>query len=556
MYCAILLSILTCLNVYFRLVTFTTLLTWLGSIVLFLLLFYDHNKTSTFTLTKKESLFLFTTALASLIILYYFGSIPTHFHQDEFFNAYASYFLPSIWKLDWFAGYPMDFFSPYALFFYIFQKPVLHLLGPSIFAIRASIWGYAIISLIYIFALTKYIYDARHAYIASILYIFLAPNVYYSSFGMSNIVSTTAFLATSFHTLIALKYSNKNHTLLAGIYAGITMLAHPSSYIAIPIISLLSIYHAIHQKSWQGITILLRMLIVTCIILLPFIVHAYSVQNYFVARTNQVNIITGSWEHDAQQISLKNLLIKQVANSVKSIYTEGIGGRDNFNFGHLALFDQASAISIAIGLFIFLSQFIKNRRTELFFILIGFFVPAILGFVFTVHPPPFHRVQILNPFFAIFITLPLLTLANILNKHKMVQIICIVISTGILLYTNFIHARTMISKDADMYPQNTRVIGEYINQHYPIGTTIPIASFSTFHGGKELFFRTGGNYVFPQEETAKILSTYIDGPLILLQPTNEVITKLKAQHPNYTLLNSINNVSLRDLQFFVPPNAK
>src|SRR5688572_17291261 len=82
-------------------------------------------------------------AAAQLAAAAFFASAPAHFHYDEFITAYASLTLGPIGQIDWFAAYPPSgWVAKFPIPFFALQAPMLHLLGPSVEAVRISTWPY------------------------------------------------------------------------------------------------------------------------------------------------------------------------------------------------------------------------------------------------------------------------------------------------------------------------------------------------------------------------------------------------------------------------------
>ena len=109
----------------------------------------------------------------------------------------------------------------------------------------------------------------------------------------------------------------------------------------------------------------------------------------------------------------------------------------------------------------------------------------------------------------------------------------------------------MISKDQQLYPQNSRVLGEFIKTYIPQHTRISIAAYPSFYLQQELEFRTNNAYEFTTEPIEKIIHTYSGEPLILLNPQQVILDKLQSTYPTHRLYTHINNVQLHDILLFV-----
>jgi hypothetical protein len=99
----------------------------------------------------------------------YFASSPAHFHYDEFITAYASLTLGSIERIDWFAAYPeTGWVARFPIPFFALQAPLLHLLGPSVEAVRISVWPYLVGTVIYLWLLARASFPERWAAVAAV----------------------------------------------------------------------------------------------------------------------------------------------------------------------------------------------------------------------------------------------------------------------------------------------------------------------------------------------------------------------------------------------------
>ncbi len=502
--------------------------------------------------TRLEISFLLISCVIGLAVLMWSGNNPLHFHQDEFVFAYTSYTLPPIRSINWLSGYPVGHVAQYPIVFFLLQKPFLALLGPTLFAIRISTWWYYIGTIIYLFVLTKTIFHKRLAVLTTIMYVFLAPNVYFSSFALHNIASTLTFLGAFTHLLLFLRTDKKLHLWLTVLFCVLSFLFHPSSYITLPLIIVFGLYHAWNLKSKTALKHIAVIAIATLIFLSPFIYQALFIHNYFSDRLNQVNIVTGSWKNNAQT-SLPLLISGQVYRALASFVLPSIGGRDGFNFGKLGLFDPFTAFLIGLGFIHLLVTVVHQRQLFKLYFFTCLLVPLILGFVLTIHPPPFHRITLVYPFFAILAAFALEAVIKRVSKSRgyLGQAL---LAVGVLLYliANVNHVSSMIESDKNIYPQNTRVLAYYMLAKFPQGTSVSIAAYPAFHVGKELFFRTKGKYQFVSETTPIILSQYTGEPLILLNPTIETLEYLKTRYPKYQIVKTLDSVPLGDVTLFTP----
>lgn len=496
---------------------------------------------------------LFTVALLSFVghaILWYFGSVPSHYHQDEFITAYTSWTLPEIAKIDWFAGYPEIWVSRFPVLFHILQKPFLVLLGPLVVSIRISVWPYYVGIIVYLYFLSTMIGSRRLGFAATTIFIVLAPNVYLSSMGLHFISSTFFYLATVFHFFAYLRSRKRTHALWSGLYCALSYLTYTSSYVAYPVIAIIGILTIIRTRSTEFVIGLVKLSALVLVILAPFLAHAATLDNYFFQRINQVNVFWGSWSETARlQISFTSVVSAQLVNALRSIVLPGIGGLGGYNFGKHSLLDPLTAFLLIVGFLFLLLDAIRRDHQHFLYLLIVFMVPFITGFVLTTHPPPFHRLSILYPWIALIIALAVTRVTMMVKRYGYTLIIVIL---SLVVVANLRHAGAMIRADAVIYPQNSRVIGDVINRTVPKGETIFIASYPAFYLPQELLFRTNNRYPIVSEESESILKRYDGGFLIVFKPSEGLVTNLSREYPANRWLRTLEGVNLGDLALFVP----
>lgn len=519
----------TVLTVLTRTVSSLSLLTWLISIALTVRMFWKKSTDQRVPLLQKgDILFLVGTGVVGLTLLAYFSSISSHYHQDEFITAYTSLSLPPITKIDWFAAYPPVWVSQFPVLFHILQKPFLVLFGPSIWAVRISVWPYYLGILFFLYLLTKRIVPAA-AKITAILFVFFAPMVYLSSMGL-HFISSSFFFIASLYFLIAY------NAVFLGAFTALSYLAYTSSYVIIPIIILTNV---LNLKK------LIPAFIVCFVILSPFIAYAGFVNNFFIQRIGQVNALSGSWSDIPQKI--KNgehallLIFNQTIYAFRSLQEPGIGGLGGYNFGKQALFEPLGFILFVLGFWFLLYHGARHER-KLLVVIVAIVVPFISNFILSTQPPAFHRISLLYPLFT-------LSMGIGLAGQKYIVFFPIVI---IFALSNLMHVRTMINKDKTLYPQNSRLIAEYLLKNIPRGSQISIAAFPSFHLQQELVFRTNSGYRFVSEDFSTIRSTYRGEPLIMLNPAPSALSQLSKEYPNHRMIAELENTSLGDLTLFSP----
>ncbi len=338
--------------------------------------------------------------------------------------------------------------------------------------------------------------------------------------------------------------------LWSGMFCALSYLTYTSSYIAYPVIVTIGILAYIRSRSSDVAIALRKFSILVLFILAPFIAHAILVDNYFLERISQVNVFWGSWSDTARtHASPVSIAATQSVSALRSLVIPGIGGLGGYNFGNQSLLDPLTGVLFILGLGILVSDAIRKKREDALSILIVFVVPFITGFILTTHPPPFHRISLLYPFFALVIAWPIWSLTKL---KKPVGLLLMALVLALVATMNVRHIRAMILGDANLYPQNSRIIGDFINRTVPKGETIFIAAYPSFYLGQELVFRTNNRYLLTTEESEGILKRYNGKFLIVFQPSEIVINKLTSLYPANRWVTSLEGIPLGDVALFVP----
>jgi 4-amino-4-deoxy-L-arabinose transferase-like glycosyltransferase len=155
-------------------------------------------------------------------LLVYFGSFPSHFHQDELETAYASYKLPPFSEIDWLGPYPHTdaWVAKFPIPFFALQAPFLKLLGPSIESVRLSTWPYQALTVLYLYLLARRLLaDRLLAAAAVLLYLLFAPALYLGSLGVHFHSSTLFLLATLYHAAVLVDRPGRLHAAALGLFA-------------------------------------------------------------------------------------------------------------------------------------------------------------------------------------------------------------------------------------------------------------------------------------------------------------------------------------------------
>jgi 4-amino-4-deoxy-L-arabinose transferase-like glycosyltransferase len=545
------------LSIYFQLIVFSdivkrtvnnfSLFLWLGSLLLLFIAFpfqkkenEKDKKISYPSFELKDFLLISLTILVGLAIRIFLMTNEYSFHNDEYLTAYFSYSLGDISKLDWFGIYPQprDWIWQFPLFYFFFQKLFLNIFGITTLTIRLSNLPYLIIIFLSLFLITSYLYGKRAGFLSTLILVFFSPDLYLSRWALHFMSSTAFFLLATYLFLAGIRKEKKHYFALTGFVTGLCYMTYYSSWIT----ALLLFFYALmmivkKQISKEAAKNLLLSLGIFIYTISPLIIYDRKVENFLFTRINQVKLINGAWSpyKDLKIFSKRTfeILKEQTTLSIKSFYTDNIGGQGGYLFGKLALLDKITFIFFLIGIFNFLYKIFNKRGLNSIFILTIISVTFITGMVLTAPPPPFHRISIIFPIICLIIGT---TLADIYylssEKIKYLGFLFLISTIALILISNILHFKKILAKDGPDDPDYPQ-IQQYLMKEGK--RFFYVAAFESYGGGKIIFIRSKGtinSITKPLEEILKIIPENQTSFLVILYPDEEKIQKVKTKFPN------------------------
>lgn len=437
----------------------------------------------------KGLLILFILLIPAIIRIINIDS--ERIHADEFIPAYYSahydfdntnFFGGVPPQKGWVTQFPSPYFVLQALFFKFF--------GENPLSVKLSTMPYSFIVTVFLYLIVKEIFTKRLALISAMLYAFLSPSLYLETFGLHFISSTAIFISFFFVALLLLKKGNPFLAAILGILTGLCYLFYTSSYIALPVALIFFLALFIKGNRILALRSFLIFILAFFITFGPFATQALSHENYFIERYNQVKLIQGEWSSvDIKtEKSIANQTIKKsLADSVYSLFKDGIGGHGGYEFGRLALFNRLSFYLFLLGLVGAL--IIIFKRIEIFFVLFVILISFFSGMVLTIQPPAFHRFSIAFPFLVIIMAIPfywIFSLKNLGNKTKLIASSFLII---IFTLSNLNHFNLAVQNDLSSHREDlddVKVI-RFIQNSFP-KRKIYVAAFPTFALEKIFYF--------------------------------------------------------------------
>ena len=462
------------------------------------------------------------------------------FHTDEYLTAHFSYSIGDLTNLDWFGVYPPkgEWVCQFPILYFFFQKLFFNIFGVGTVSMRLSALPYVLIVFISLFLISKHLYNERVALSTITLLSLFSPDLYLTRWALHFTSSTALFLVATYFFILCLKFGKKIHFGLLGFFLGLCYMTYYSSYIAVPLLSLylfiLIIKGQINAPSLKNFLLPLVIFLYT---MGPLFIYAAKVDNFFTQRTAQVKLINGLWSPyqniEINPKSVLEILEKQNTLSIKSLYTDGIGGHGGYVFGNLALFDKLTFFFFLLSSIYFLYKIIKDKDAKSVFILATIVISFVTGMVLTFPPPAFHRFSIAFPFITLLIAVTINNLYSYIKQKKgklafLVLILCI---TAIMI-SNVLHFRKILISEQPDNPDYP-IIEYYLDKQGE--KMVYIAAFNSYGFGRFLFIRSGGtinSLTKSLDELLKVIPKNRVSTLVILYPNEEMYQKVVTSFPN------------------------
>lgn len=413
-------------------------------------------------------------------------------HDDEFITAYysANYDIRENFfsvipkdKGDWVAQFPVPYFALQKLFFMDF--------GENFLTIKLSVLPYIFIVSAMLYLLTKKILDERTAILAVIIYAFLPISVYLETLGLHFITSTAVFMVFLYLLISNFRRPSTFNSIMTGVFCGFCYLFYLSSYIALPFLLFVFAIQFFRKPRLSTVKHFFILIVAFSVVLSPFLTYAFKFNPYFTQRYNQVNILQGEWSTEKEKIkqgeSPYSVLKNNFLLASRSLFEDEIGGHGGYSFGHLAMLEKVALLLFLFGLIS--AVFLALRKVELLFILFVVISSFLLGVVFTIPPPAYHRLSLAFPFIALLSSIPFYLLFSIKSlswKAKYILVFAILILFAIRNQSYFNKAVKKDRANNLEYLEDIKVM-KYIETHFP-KRKVYIAAFPSYAMKKTYYF--------------------------------------------------------------------
>lgn len=511
------------------------ILLWLYSIIVFVISQWEQSsnnvKINLKSLLKPKTILLGLVLILPLIVRI-FNFRPDRIHGDDLLSAYFSAHL-NLLKDNFFAPIPQnkgEWVCQFPSVYFFLQKIFFLFFGESSQSVKFSILPYVFVISLMLFLLVKKNLNTETAIISVILYSFFSPSLYLETLGLSFMSSTAVFLI--FFYFLTAESENSFFSALTGVFCGLCYLFYASSYFALPV---LAAYFTLRFLSKQKIIIMKNFLISIFgfyLVVSPFIAFMSKTKSYYLTgRVNQVNLINGSWSNTQERLrkgeSIISIVKENFLVSVKSLYTDGIGGYGGYNFGHLALFEKFSFFIFCVGIAI--CVFLASKNITTFFALLIITVSFIFGIVLSLPPPAFHHFSIAFPFLIWVMSIPFYFLLSPKLNRKLI----IFLILSVLIVYSVKNQKYFIRITFEENNNESIRLASYILDNYP-SRNIYIASFSGFVFEKIFFF------VKAERRTPKFLGVFLKKTKVVSEDSTSEKTKILTDY-HINFLNNFNS---------------
>lgn len=535
--------------------TVGTLLLYLGSTAYYL---YRLGRPWTWRLAiaRQDALVVGGLTAAYLGAPAWFAAFPNHFHYDEFITAYASATLPSPGQLDPFAGFPTvgQWICQFPIVFFALQAPFF-LVGPSLEAIRVSVWPYLVLSAVYLYAMGgRYVRTRALRAVAVAAFVGLAPNLYLASLGVHFHSSVLFVLACLYHYERAAETGSRPHAALAGLWLGLSFLTYTASFLALPAVLAFAAFGFAFRRG-PSIGVLARVLAGLAAVMLPWAVYAATWTNYFVERPGQVGdqlktaATTGGLDERAAKLG--ELLGGWLQTNARAVYEPGLGGVTDYDFGHRALLDPFTLALLGLGTTVALWRAARRRDDAPLRPIVVVLLGWLLGMVLTQPAGAFHRIGVVFPFVGLLIAMGLEAFGDVLGRwSRQARLGLPLTGAAALVAVNWLAVTRMIELEG---PKPTEAVARYLVAHAAPGAHLTISADPVFHLQRELYFRTHDRFRVTTGWFGDVLPTLGDGPIVVYAPQPSDAAALRERFPDWTYVSDVDGLVLDKYLIVLPP---
>jgi len=418
-------------------------------------------------ITKKEVLIVLLLVAGVLLIRGLLLS-DQRIHRDEFISGKFSAQYNTFDNLNFFAGYPPNkgWVSQFPSMYFFLQSKFFEVFGVDVMTLKYSIFPYIAILSLLLYLFTRNIANRQTAFFVLIAHAFLAVSIYFDTFGLHFISSTTSFMLFLYILECFISKPDNLRAGLLGLATGYNYLFYLSSYFVFPLVIIIFLVLIIYKRSISWVKYLLILTAGFYLIVGPFLMFNFFEQWYITERFKQVNSLSIPAQILSDPGAALSLVSARTSDSVRALITNDIGGSGDYDFGHLALFNRFTLLLFVLG-FIGLWRFVKQQiiKSVITVVILGTFFGAM---VMTDPPFAYHRFTISFPLVSICIGLFFNAIYNFFKNIKILQFVLISLLLLIYSYGNIQYVQKAYAQDIQNHQEDLQDLKliKYLDKNY------------------------------------------------------------------------------------------
>jgi len=446
---------------------------WLIAQLFFVIALSDNNiifsiKSFIHKLITKKEVLIILLLIAGVLLIRGMLLSDQRIHRDEFISGKFSAQYDTFDNLNLFGGYPPNkgWVSQFPSLYFFLQSKFFAVFGVDVMTLKYSIFPYVAILSLLLYLFTKNIANRRAAFFVLIAHAFLAVSIYFDTFGLHFISSTTAFMLFLYILERFISKPNNLRAGLLGLATGYNYLFYLSSYFVFPLAVLIFLILFIWKRSISWAKYLLILTAGFYLIVGPFLMFNFIEQWYITERFTQVNTLSIPAQILSDPSAALSLVSARTEDSVRALVADDIGGSGDYDFGHLALFNRFTLLLFALG-FIGLWRFVKQPiiKSVITIVILGTFFGAM---VMTDPPFAYHRFTISFPLISICIGLFFNAVYNFFKNIRILQIVVISLLLMIYAYGNIQYVQKAYAQDVQNHQEDLQDLEliKYLDKNY------------------------------------------------------------------------------------------
>ena len=360
-------------------------------------------------------------AVALLIRLYKLDKIPPGNWYDEAINGLDALSIlkaksPPVFFMT--EGHPRE-----ALFMYLILLN-FKIFGVSYITLRLTSVIIGTITILFCYLFTKEFFDKRAAFLSALILVFLRWHIHFSRTSFRTILTPLFLLLVFYFLKKGIKNKKTIFFIISGICFGLgfhTYLAFRLSIIILIIYLLTEIKKSQIKEYSKSLTLFV---LFGFIVFLPLLIDYIINPMHFLGRADEVSLFTKGFSYGVSQILLN---VKNVA--MMFVFKGDHVAKHNIPF--MPVLDPLTAILFYLGLTI---SILRIKKSTSYVLIISWFFIMLFASILSYGSPNMLRTVAITPTLAIFISIGLLSISDVLKKKFSPQLPIIIIAILIIYF--------------------------------------------------------------------------------------------------------------------------